>query len=431
MHTNIFMESFGCSFNQASSEIMQGILVENNFQFVEKIEDSDIIILNTCIVKTNTEAKILSKIKKYTINFPKKGLLITGCMPEALSNKVLHINPHLSIIGPHFITDILNAVQNIMQHKQFIQIGKRKEEKLCLPRKFQNPLIAKIQIAQGCSNNCSYCITKQAMGPLHSYSMEKIVEEIKNDLNRGSKEVWITAQDTGCYGFDTNTSLPKLLDSILKIPSNFKTRIGMMNPRSFMDIQEELIPIFSHPNIYKFLHIPLQSGNDEILQKMNRQYTASEIEDLLSKWRKLFSFLSISIDIIVGFPSETEVQFEDTILAVKKIQPDIVNISKFGTRPKTPAAKMKPIPSKVIKKRSTVLSEICNKIALSQNRNYIRENAIQRVLSITPGKKGGIIARTDSYKPVLLEDICDLGRFYDVKLVGAARNYLMGVVVKD
>lgn len=424
----IFIETFGCSFNQASSEIIEGIL-QDKYQIISSIQDADIIILNTCIVKTNTEAKILGKIKSYSEIFPDKGLLVAGCMPEAMSERILHINPKISMIGPHFVTDVMRAIDAIAEHNQFIQLGKRRELKVGMPRKFQNPLIAIIQIAQGCLNNCSYCITKQAMGILQSYPIDRLLEEMKLHLNKGCKEIWLTAQDTGCYGLDSNSSLPLLLEKLIQLPYEFKVRVGMMNPRNFLSLKEPLLEIFSDPKIYKFLHIPIQSGNDEILMKMNRQYRIADVETLLSIWKQKFPNLAISIDIIVGYPSETTQQFEDTVNMVKKLQPDIVNISKFGARPKTRAAQLKPLPSHLIKERSTILSKICNEIAHARNLRYMLRNPTLRVLAISKGKKGGIEAHTDNYKPVILKENCELGNFYNVKLIQASQNYLYGVLI--
>lgn len=424
----IYLETFGCSFNQASSEIMQGLL-QNKYQLIPSTQDADIIILNTCIVKTNTEAKILGKIKSYSEIFPDKGLLVAGCMPEAMSEKIQRINPNISMIGPHFVTEVMSAVDAIAEHKQFIQLGKRKEIKVGRPRKFQNPLIAIIQIAQGCLNACSYCITKQAMGTLQSYPVEQLIDEMKLNLNKGCKEIWLTAQDTGCYGLDLNSSLPLLLEKLIQLPFEFKVRIGMMNPRNFLPLTEPLLEIFGNPKLYKFLHIPIQSGNDEILTKMNRQYRIADVENHLSIWKQKFPDIAISIDAIVGYPSETAQQFEDTIAIVKRLQPDIVNISKFGARPKTPAAQLKPLPTHIIKERSTILSMLCNEIALAQNLRYMQRNPTLRVLAISKGKKGGIEAHTDNYKPVILKEDCELGKFYNVKLIQASQNYLYGVII--
>ncbi len=429
MNSKIYIETYGCSFNQASSEIIQGILLNNDYQLVTSIADCEIIIINTCIVKSNTEARILNKIKSYIKDFPEKRLLITGCMPEVLSEKLFQINPRINMLGPHYITHVAKAIQSIIQGKQFTQIGKRKESKLCLPRRISNPLIAKVQIAQGCLNQCAYCITKYAMGNLESYPLEQILEEIELNLRKGCKEIWLTAQDTGCYGFDSNSSLPELLKKIVQLPSEFRIRVGMMNPKSFLKVHKQLVQILPHPKIYKFLHVPIQSGNDEILKKMNRSYVTSEVQELLSEFRNTIPDLALSTDLIVGFPTETKSQFEDTIAFVKKTRPDIVNISKFGARPKTPAAQMKPISTKIVKERSSILSKICNEIALEQNRNFINNFNKQTVLTVAAGKKGGVIGRTGNYKPVILKESCELGRFYSVKLLAAYRNYFDGVII--
>ncbi len=431
MHSKIYLETFGCSFNQASSEIMEGILLENDHEIVDTIETSNIILLNTCVVKTNTEARILHKIKTYTKSFPSKSLLIAGCMPEVISEKLLTMNSGINLLGPHFITNVAKAIHSIAEGKQYLQIGKRNESKLNLPRRAQSPVIGKIQIAQGCLNNCAYCITKHAMGNLYSYPSAEILKEIKSDLETGFREFWLTAQDTGAYGFDSSTSLPALLDQIVHIPFDFRIRIGMMNPSSLKQIYVPLIHSYSNPKIYKFLHVPIQSGNDQILEKMNRTYKISEVHKILTAIRTKIPEISISIDIIVGFPSETDEQFQDTISVVKEIQPDIVNISKFGARPHTVAAQMKPLPTKVVKARSTLISKICHEISRKKNNRYLETSPVQRVLTIASGKSGGTIARTTNYKPVILEGNCKLGAFYDVKLVDASKNHLRAIRLKD
>ncbi|TFG04958.1 MAG: tRNA (N(6)-L-threonylcarbamoyladenosine(37)-C(2))-methylthiotransferase [Promethearchaeota archaeon] len=429
MVLKIYIETFGCSYNQASSEILKGILINDNYPIVNSIETGDIIILNTCIVKSNTEARMICKIRDYTRNYPEKKLLITGCMPEVLSESIKSINPTLSMLGPHYVTEVSSAIQSLIQGVPFIRIGKRSESKLCLPRSIANPIIAKIQIAQGCLNNCTYCITKHAMGNLHSYSLHEIVEEVKRDLKQGCREIWLTAQDAGAYGFDIDTTLPTLLATLLPLPSEFRIRIGMMNPHNFLRIHETLLQILPQSKIYNFLHVPIQSGNDQILQKMNRLYSSKEVDDLLIKFRGLIPDLSLSIDIIVGFPSETELQFEDTLKFIQKVRPDIVNISKFGARPKTKAANMKPVPTKVVKERSTRLTLICNELAAQQNKKYLQQFPIQRALTVARGRKGGIIAHTSNYKPVIIEENCELGQFYDIQLTRAHQTYLEGRII--
>jgi len=352
-------------------------------------------------------------------------------MPEVLSETLLKINPRMNLLGPHYVTNIVEAVQSISEGKQYLQIGKRKESKLGLPRKPQSPVIAKIQIAQGCLNNCAYCITKHAMGNLYSYSSSAIVDEITNKLKQGFKEFWLTAQDTGAYGFDSDSSLAVLLDRIVRIPSDFRIRVGMMNPRSFERIHIPLNQIYANPKIYKFIHVPIQAGNDTILQTMNRNYKIIEILPILTRFRKQYPDLSLSIDIIVGFPTETDNAFEDTIAVVKEMQPDIVNISKYGARPNTTAAKMKPLPTNVVKRRSILLSKICDGIARDRNKALVNSSPVQRVLTVALGKTGGVIARTKNYKPVILNETCELGAFYNVQLVDASKNHLKGIIIKD
>ncbi|NVM03630.1 MAG: tRNA (N(6)-L-threonylcarbamoyladenosine(37)-C(2))-methylthiotransferase, partial [Candidatus Helarchaeota archaeon] len=327
--------TYGCSYNQASSEMIKGLLLKNNFQ-ESNLDESDIILLLSCVVKSPTENKIISKIKTLFVEYPKKKIIVGGCLSEVIPERIKEISKKINFFGPHFTTEIVDIVNKTIQGKSVELIGKRYECRLGVTRKKINPIIGIIQISQGCRSNCAYCCVKIAMGDFIAYPHPQIKEEIITLLKSGCKEVWITAQDTAAYRYD-NLDLADLINDITKIESRFNIRIGMMNPKSVIPILKKLIEAYSHPNLYKFLHLPLQSGDNEILAVMNRNYTIEDFLKIVKEFRIKFPLLTLSTDLIIGFPGETEVQFRNSLKLLENIKPDIVNISRFGQRPKTKA----------------------------------------------------------------------------------------------
>jgi MiaB-like tRNA modifying enzyme len=337
---------------------------------------------------------------------------------------VKEIAPNASLIGPYHVTEAPKVVEETLKGNVIEKLGKRKEIKLLLPKRRER-VIDTINICCGCENFCSYCITKFARGNLFSYPKEDIVKEVKLAVKGGCKEIRLTGQDCGVYGKDLNYRLPDLLEEVCKIPGFFRIRVGMMGPSAILEILDDLVTVFKHEKIYKFLHVPVQSGNDEILQKMNRNYTVRDFERIIEKFRKEIPEITISTDIIVGFPHENEKQFEDSLQLVKRIRPSIVNISRFMPRPKTLAAKMAQLPGSTIKKRSRILTELCAKQALAINVEY--EGKEIEVLVTHKGWKGGLIGRTPNYKPVVLKGV-KLGDYVKVKIVRAYETYLEGIL---
>ena len=419
------MESYGCSANQASSEIILGLL-SSTFQITERIDDADVIIVNSCIVKPPTEAKILFQIKKIVEEYPTKKIIVAGCMPEVYSTKIKKVAPNASMIGIHHLSEIESIAYDILRGIQRVEIGYNTSPKLGYPRKRFDEKIGIVQAAHGCVSSCLYCIVKQVMGPLVSYPEESILDEIKNCVHQGCKEIWLTAQDITAYGLDRDNSLPSLLQSITQINGDFRVRIGMMNPETAYPLVKDLIEVFKHPKIYKFIHLPIQSGSNLVLSRMNRNYTVEHFFEIVKEFRSVFADISLSTDIIVGYPGETDEQFEESLKLVELIQPDIVNVSKFGPREQTPAAKLSPLSSQTVKDRSRKMSTLCRQIALEKNNNWIGRE--ETILIVSRGKKGGLEGRTHTYKPVIIDiQHCSLmGKFVKVNIIGAKHGYLLG-----
>jgi MiaB-like tRNA modifying enzyme len=365
MIKNIYLESYGCAANQNNSEILQGLLEKQGMIFVSNPRIVDLAILNTCIVKGPTEQRMVSRIKELS-RFPY--LIVAGCMADVEAIRIKRIarqvNPRimLSLLGTKHVHNISRVVKKLGEGKETELISDSKEIKLCLSKTPRRKNVGITQISEGCQGNCAFCIVKQAKGPLFSYPKSKILKNIKQDLV-SCKEIWLTSQDNASYGLDHDKNeLPSLLKKIIKLKGNFVVRIGMMNPSSLMPIVDEIVELYKDKKIKKFLHLPVQSGSNYVLRRMNRPYKVEDFIEMVEKFRKEIPGLVLSTDIIVGFPGESKEDFNKTLELIKKISPEVLNISKFWPMPGTAASRMKQLNVKEVKKRAKRLMKFHKKI---------------------------------------------------------------------
>jgi MiaB-like tRNA modifying enzyme len=423
-----YIETYGCAFAQAESEMIAGMLMKAGFAIVSSPNHADVLIVVTCHVKEATEKKILYRIKELGELYPDKPLIVYGCLPQAYPEKVKEANPKASLVGNHSLRKILKAVEEACKRKVVEFLDEKPEVKLGLPRVKRNPVIGIVPICEGCVGNCAYCSTKFSRGEIFSYPLNAIVKEVCNLVKGGCKEIWITAQDTAAYGIDINTSLPELLNEISKIPGKFYVRVGMMNPRNVKRILPELLDAYESEKIYKFLHIPVQSGSDKILRLMKRGYTVEEFVQIVEAFRERFPQIQIWTDIIVGFPEESEKDFEKTKELLETIKPDWVNVARYSLRPNTLAAKMKQIPTNIKKARSRKITELVKKIVVEKNSTWI---GWQGEILVNEKGKEGWVGRNYAYKPVVVHaDENLLGKFVKVRIVKAT-NVLFGEILES
>jgi MiaB-like tRNA modifying enzyme len=315
-----------------------------------------------------------------------------------------------STFGTNNIKDVNEIIDSIQENKILFKCNNEQDiKKIELPTKSKNKFIAIIPISEGCIGNCSYCKTKQARGNLKSYHPEQILNKIQDSLNKGAKEIWLTSQDTSCYGFDINTNLAKLLKKIIQIPKQFKIRIGMGNPNSFLKIIDEYLNVFkedqkNNKKIYKFFHIPVQSGSDKILKDMNRYYTIKDFKRLIRKIKRKIKKPFIATDVIVGYPIESEKDFEKTLKLIKWLKPEMLNISRFWVRKGTKVDKLnyKKLPTKLVKQRSTITTKLFHQILQKNIKKY--SNWKGNVL-ITEKGKSCLIGKNSNYKQVIMPTI--------------------------
>lgn len=427
----IYIETFGCTANQNNSEILKGILTQSGYEIINNEKIADIIILNTCIVKQKTENKIKRRIQD--LSKSKKLIIITGCMPETDTKVIKKLNPNIILLGVHHFKDIVNLIRkykegklNWKEQNEFLDY--QNEEKLNLPKLPINKLISICQISEGCLGSCSYCKTRIAKGKLFSYPEEEIIKSIESDLKQGAKEVWITSQDNANYNLDKGQQkLPELLNKILNLNHRFKLRLGMMDPNNVLPILNELIEVYKHPKIYKFLHIPIQSASNKVLKHMNRLYTVKQAEEIIKKFRQKIPNITISTDIIIGYPIETQKDHKANLNFIKKFKPDVFNLSKFSSHKQTPAGKLKQLSSSIISKRTSEIMQAHRETALQNKQKFL-----DKTIKVFANKKlvqNLFQARDENYNIVLINSKDDiLGKNLEVKIKQAGVHHMIGEV---
>lgn len=422
----VYIYTYGCTFNKADSQIMAGLLTnEEDISITENLEEADIIIVNTCYVKLPTESKVINKIKDLQTNFPDKKIIISGCMVEVDPKKLETIGSNCSWIGPHQLNKTVNVVKKTYNGEITRETGFSRDSKVCLPKMSDNPYVHVIQICEGCLGTCTYCCTRLARGKLISYPTKDIVEEAKEAIKNGAVEIELTAQDTSAYGKDTGEKLSNLIKQVSNIEGKFKIRIGMMNPNNIGNELDDLVDAFKSDKVYNFLHLPIQSGSNKVLNEMRRNHTVEEYKNIVNKFREGIPDLTLATDIIVGYPTETDDDFLETLNLVKELQFNIMHISKYRHREGALSSNLDEIPEDVMKSRSKNLTDIKYKITEKENEKFL--NSILNVLVVEKGKKGGYIAKSDSYIPVVVDNV-NIGEFVSVKITDVTSTYLYGSI---
>jgi len=411
------LETYGCAMNQADSEIICGLLERHGHRRVK--EKGEIVVINTCTVKTPTENKIRKKLRELAAK--KRRVVVAGCLPAA-QKKIADEFPRFCFIGVN-PTDVVEAAAAAAGGRRYVAIN-APEEKVCMPKNRLNRFVEITPIAEGCLGECSYCITRAARGKLKSFQEKRVVEHVKHALADGVREVWITAQDTGAYGLDRGTSLPKLLNAITQLPGDFKVRVGMMNPNHVIPLLDELVDAYANEKIYRFAHLPVQSGSDMTLKEMGRRYTVEDFRRIVNALRKKLN-TTISTDVIVGYPTEGEEEFKETLKLINEVKPDVLNISRFWPRPGTKAAEMKQHPGRVTKERSRETNEVFKEVGLTQNRKWLDWQGTALVSE--KNDDGTYTARNQWYRPIIIKCEDDImGEKVEVKVSKATYYDLRG-----
>jgi threonylcarbamoyladenosine tRNA methylthiotransferase CDKAL1 len=423
----VFIKSYGCSANTADTEVLKGCLAQAGYQLTDSASTANVVIYNTCAVKGPTENRIIEALKRIS---REKKVIITGCLPLINFERLRREVRFSAAVGPAAGQKIAGVMEHVIKGEKLIDLDTALTAKpsLNLPKLQSNPVISVLPVSYGCLGSCAYCCVVFARGHIRSYTINEVTKRIQNDLAAGAKEFWITSQDTACYGRDIGTNLAALLKAVGDVKGNFHVRVGMMTPNQVTHILNDLIAAFKNNKIFKFLHLPAQSGDDTVLTRMRRFYTVKDFRETVNAFRKAFPEVTLATDIICGFPGETREAFENTLKLINKIKPDIVNVSKFFARPHTEAATMHEafVEPTEIKRRSTEAAKMVKRVALERNKRWI--SWCGKVLIDEKGKvPGSWIGRNFAYKPITVKSSMNLlGKTLQVKVVEAFSTHLAG-----
>ena len=383
--------------------------------------------LNVCTVKGNSGA--LKLLRKTASAYPNVPIYITGCAPKDFREEAIRAVPKVQFTtlsdlenDPLFSGGSGNADQD--RTRKSNENSTRNESRIRPTNVLrESPFVGIVNIEEGCLDACAFCSTHLVKGRLHSFAPNAIVDQVQALVDDGCLEIQLTGQDCACYGFDIGTNLAELTQRILThVNGNYRIRLGMGNPRHVLGYQEALLDCFTDERIYKFIHIPVQSGSENVLKAMNRRHTAQDYVTLANEFNKRFSKFTLSTDLIVGYPGESAADFNDTLNILKDTRPTVCNITRFVARPNTVAARLEAseaaIPDSVKHERSAILAEAFQQIALENHRKRMGDECTG--VTEKPGYRSGTtIARNTAYRPVALQGSFPAGTTLRVRITDA------------
>jgi len=406
------IETYGCTSNRGESRRIERSLRDAGHHPAEAPDDADVAILNTCTVVEKTERNMLRRAEELASETA--DLIVTGCMALAqgeafadLDVQVLHWEDVPAAVTNGECPTTTTDAEPIL-----------------------DGVIGILPIARGCMSNCSYCITKFATGRVDSPSVEENVEKARALVHAGAKEIRVTGQDTGVYGWDTGErKLPELLDRICGIDGEFRVRLGMANPGGIHGIHGELADVFAeNQKLYDFIHAPVQSGSDEVLETMRRQHRVETFEAVVEAFEDRLDHWTLSTDFIVGFPTETEADHERSMELLADVRPEKINVTRFSKRPGTDAAEMKGLGGTKKKERSKAMSALKREICTETHASMVGD--VHEVLAVEPGTGDSIKCRDEAYRQVIVTDAADrgveIGDVLDVEITASEAMYCFG-----
>ncbi|XP_044282292.1 threonylcarbamoyladenosine tRNA methylthiotransferase [Varanus komodoensis] len=429
----IWIRTWGCSHNSSDGEYMAGQLAAYGYKITENAAEADLWLLNSCTVKNPAEDHFRNSIKKAQEG--RKKVVLAGCVPQAQPRQAYLQG--LSIIGVQQIDRVVEVVEETIKGHSVRLLGQKKDNgkrlggaRLDLPKIRKNPLIEIISINTGCLNACTYCKTKHARGELASYPVEELVNRAKQSFQEGVCEIWLTSEDTGAYGRDIGIDLPTLLWKLVEvIPEGAMLRLGMTNPPYILEHLEEMAKILSHPRVYAFLHVPVQSASDSILMDMKREYCVADFKRVVDFLKEKVPGITIATDIICGFPGETDEDFQETMKLVEEYKFPSLFINQFYPRPGTPAAKMHQVPAQIKKQRTKELSRLFH----SYNPYDHKIGERQKVLVTEESFDSKFyVAHNRFYEQVLVpKSPAFMGKMVEVDIFEAGKHFMRGQPVLD
>ncbi|KAL5033484.1 hypothetical protein BDV3_000460 [Batrachochytrium dendrobatidis] len=442
---SVFVKTWGCGHNNSDGEYMAGLLAADGYNVIldhSKAEEAQVWVLNSCTVKGPSQQTFVNDIDKGKL--AGKKIVVAGCVPQASPSNDEWKG--LSVIGVQQIDQVVRVVEETLKGNTIRLMKEAKEvsadgvkrkaggARLDLPKVRRNPFIEIIPINTGCLNQCTYCKTKHARGDLGSYSLAEIIARVESVLHEGVKEIWLTSEDTGAYGRDIGVSIVDLLEGILvamdkHIIQDAMLRVGMTNPPYILEHLKGIAKVLNHPKVYSFLHVPVQAGSTKVLDDMRRLYAVQDFERVVDVLREKVPCVTIATDIICGFPTETDEDFDETMHLLEKYKFSVLHISQFYPRPGTPAARMKRISTNIVKNRSRRATTFFESYTTYDS----LVGTIQKILVTEQSADGNhYVGHNKPYQQILVPKNEKLmGQTFHVRIVRASKFYLMGEPLQD
>ena len=436
---NYYIHTYGCQANERDSETLAGILENLGYQPTNEIKDAEVILLNTCAIRENAEEKVFGKVgylKNLKRTNPNIIFGICGCMAqeEVVINRILEKYHQVDLIfGTHNIHRLPVLLKQAMLEKEMVLEVWSKEGDVIenLPSHRAHPYKAWVNIMYGCNKFCTYCIVPYTRGKERSRRAEDILQEVRELKEQGYQEVTLLGQNVNSYGkdFDTDYTFASLLEDVAKIGIP-RIRFTTSHPWDFRDDMIDVIA--KYDNLMPAIHLPVQSGNTEVLKRMGRRYSREQYLELFDKIKARIPDCTLTTDIIVGFPGETDEQFEDTMTLYEHCEYDLAYTFIYSPREGTPAAKMPDdIDHETKEKRLYRLNELVNEKAFKQNQKYL--NTTVKVLVDGPSKKDEtmLTGYTEHQKLINFKGSPEhVGRIVNVKVTEAKTWALKGEEVE-
>jgi threonylcarbamoyladenosine tRNA methylthiotransferase CDKAL1 len=413
------IETYGCTSNRGESRQIERALRDGGHRPVDSPEEADVAILNTCTVVEKTEHNMLRRAAELDEETP-ADLVITGCMALAQGEQFREAGIDADVL--HW-DDVPGHVRNGECPTPAPDTGP-----------IVDGVVGILPIARGCMSDCSYCITKRATGKIDSPPVEENVRKARALVHAGARELRITGQDTGVYGWDEGERrLHVLLERICEeVDGEFRVRVGMANPKGVHGIREELAAVFAEQEkLYNFLHIPVQSGSNDVLAEMRRQHTVSEFVEVVETFDRYLEEWTLSTDFVVGFPTETDRDHQQSLALLRETQPEKINITRFSKRPGTDAADLKGLGGQTKKDRSSEMTEVKMEVVGEAHESMVGTE--REVLVVEDGTDDSLVGYDRAYRQVAIPGAenagVELGDVVTCEITGQNTVYALGAIV--
>ncbi len=414
------IETYGCTSNRGESREIERALRDGGHRPADGPADADVAILNSCTVVEKTERNMLRRAAE--LDEETAGdLVVTGCMALAQGEEFREAGIDAEVLHWDEVpAHVLNG--ECPTHTPDTE-------------PILDGVVGILPIARGCMSNCSYCITKFATGRVDSPPIEENVEKARALVHAGAKEIRVTGQDTGVYGWDIgDRKLPELLDRICDIDGEFRVRLGMANPGGIHGIHDELADVFArNEKLYDFIHAPVQSGSDDVLADMRRQHRVEKFREVVAAFEDRLDHWTLSTDFIVGFPTEDDDDHERSMRLLREVRPEKINVTRFSKRPGTDAADMKGLGGTIKKERSKTMSTLKMEVVGEAYEAMVGER--YEVLVVEEGTGDSVKCRDPAYRQVIVRNASDrgidVGDVLDVEVTSHNTVYAFGEPIDE